>query len=96
MLPPEYELGLALFLLVTGFAYVLVSENVVKMLLGVEIMSKGVLLNFLSAGYGLGEGIVVLVIMIDAAVVAVMMAMTVAVHRHYESLDVSQLRDLQW
>lgn len=88
--------AVALALFVIGFAGALSGRNVVKTIIGIELMSKGVLVNFITAGASGGQAIVVLLILVDAIVVAVMMGMTVAVYRHTGSLDVETLRGLTW
>lgn len=96
MNPSTIAFGVALVLLAVGLLGVMTGRNVVKTIIGIELMSKGALLNFVAGGYGGGEAIVVLLILIDAIVVAVLMGMTVAVYRQYGTLDVERLGRLTW
>lgn len=96
MNPSTIAFGVALLLLAIGLTGTMTARNVVKTIVGIELMSKAVLLNFIAAGYGGGQSIVVLLVVIDAVVVAVMMGTTVAVYRHYGTLDVEHLRRLTW
>ena len=88
--------GVALALLVIGLASVLVGRNVVKTVIGVELASKGVLVNFIATDPTGSQGIVVLLILIDAVVVAVLMGMVVAMYRQYGTLDLDALGELTW
>ncbi len=63
-------------------------------------MNKGVALNFITAGYyqnnlGIAQALVVTVILIDAVVVAVLLALIVNVFKHNRSIfaeDVARLK----
>lgn len=96
MNPSTVAFGVALALLAIGLVGTMVGRSVVKTIIGIELLSKAALLNFVAGGYGGGEAIVVLLVVIDAIVVAVMMGMTVAVYRHYGTLDVEHLGRLTW
>jgi len=96
MNPTTLAFGVALALLAIGLIGTMVGRNVVKTIIGIELMSKAALLNFVAGGYQGGQSIVVLLVVIDAIVVAVMMGMTVAVYRHYGTLDVEHLGRLTW
>jgi NADH:ubiquinone oxidoreductase subunit K len=96
MNPSTVAFGVALALLAIGLVGTMVGRNVVKTIIGVELMSKAVLLSFIAPGYEGGQAIVVLLVLVDAIVVAVMMGMTVAVYRHYGTLDVEHLGRLTW
>ena len=96
MNPTPVAFGVALVLLAIGLIGTVIGRSVVKTLIGIELMSKAVLLNFIAGGYDGGQAIVVLLVLIDAIVVAVLMGMTVAVYRQYGTLDVEQLGRLTW
>jgi len=96
MNPSTVAFGVALALLAIGLVGTMVGRSVVKTIIGIELLSKAALLNFVAGGYVGGEAIVVLLVVIDAIVVAVMMGMTVAVYRHYGTLDVEHLGRLTW
>ncbi|MFB6150958.1 MAG: NADH-quinone oxidoreductase subunit K [Haloarculaceae archaeon] len=88
--------GVALALLLLGLASVVTGRNVVKTVIGVELMSKGVLVNFVATDPTGSQGIVVLLILVDAVVVAVLMGMVVATYRQYGTLDLDALGRLTW
>lgn len=88
--------GAAIALLVIGLAAVLAGRNAVKTLIGVELASKGVLVNFVATDAAASQGIVVLLILIDAIVVAVLLGLVVAVYRQHGTLDTDALGRLTW
>lgn len=96
MTPTSLTFTAAIGLLGIGLIGTMLSRNVVKTIIGVELMSKAVLLNFIAGGYAGAQAIVVLLVLIDAIVVAVMMGLAVATYRHYGTLDIEQLGRLTW
>lgn len=86
----------AILLLFLGIACILTQRNMIKAIIGLEIMSKGVLLSFIATGIGLAEALVVILILIDAVLVAVAMSIVIAAYRHYGSLDIEKLTELRW
>jgi len=88
--------GAAVALLVIGIASIVAGRNVVKTLIGIELASKGVLVNFVATDPAGSQGIVVLLILIDAIVVAVLLGVAVAAYRQYGTLDLEALGRLTW
>ncbi|MFB6200415.1 MAG: NADH-quinone oxidoreductase subunit K [Halorhabdus sp.] len=88
--------GAAVALLLIGLAAIVAGRNVVKTLIGVELASKGVLVNFVATDPAGSQGIVVLLILIDAIVVAVLLGAAVAAYRQYGTLDLDALGRLTW
>lgn len=86
----------AVALLVIGLGSIIAGRNVVKTLIGVELASKAVLVNFVTTDPAGSQGIVVLLILIDAVVVAVLMGVAVAAYRQYGTLDMDALGRLTW
>jgi NADH:ubiquinone oxidoreductase subunit K len=90
----------ALVLFLLGLYCVLSKRNLIKIVIGIEVMNKAVILNFITAGYyqnnlSIAQAIVVTVILIDAVVVAVLFALIVNVFRHNKSIfaeDVARLK----
>jgi multicomponent Na+:H+ antiporter subunit C len=80
-----YFMGsLVIFLL--GLYCVISQRNLIKIVIGIEIMGKAVILNFITAGYyqnntGVSQAIVMTAILIDVIMVAVMLALVVNVFR---------------
>jgi NADH:ubiquinone oxidoreductase subunit K len=79
-----FIVSLAIFLL--GLYCVISQRNLIKIVIGIEIMGKAVILNFITAGYyqnntGVSQAIVMTVILIDVIMVSVMLALVVNVFR---------------
>lgn len=104
MIPLTYYLAGALILYIVGMYCLAVKRNMIKLIIGIEILANAANLNFIVlSAYGrpgevdpLGHTFVIMSIVIGACVVAV--ALTIAVHayRHYKTLDVRELRRLRW
>ncbi|MBS7623915.1 NADH-quinone oxidoreductase subunit NuoK [Candidatus Bathyarchaeota archaeon] len=104
MIDLTYYLAGALILYIIGMYCLAVKRNMVKLIIGVEILASAANLNFVAlSAYGapgkvdpLAHTFVIMSIVVGACVVAV--ALTIAVHayRHYRTLDVRELRRLRW
>ncbi len=104
MIPLTYYLASALILYIVGMYCLAAKRNMIKLIIGIEILANAANLNFIAlSAYGkpgevdpLGHAFVIMSIVIGACVVAV--ALTIAVHayRHYKTLDVRELRRLRW
>ncbi|MEW6687276.1 MAG: NADH-quinone oxidoreductase subunit K [Candidatus Edwardsbacteria bacterium] len=75
-------------------------RNLIKLLIGVEIIAKGVTLAIIAGGYERGmnlvsQSMVITFIVVEVAVVAVALALIINVYRHTESLDVRKLTKLR-
>lgn len=79
-------LAVGIALLVAGIASVTFARDLLDAVIGVEVVSKAALVAFLAAGGAVGE-LLVLLIVADAVVVAVLMAVAIAVHRRTGSID---------
>ncbi|MCX5971100.1 MAG: NADH-quinone oxidoreductase subunit K [Coprothermobacterota bacterium] len=85
--------GLGLFCLLTR-------RSLVKLLIGLELLGKATTLAIIWAGVVRGtpattQSIALLVISIEALVVAVYLALVYAFHRHNQSLDTDDMRRLK-
>jgi NADH-quinone oxidoreductase subunit K len=85
--------GLGIFCLVTR-------RNLVKLLIGLELLSKATTLAIVWAGVVRGtpattQTLALLVITIEALVVAVYLALVYSFHRHNQSLDTDDMRRLK-
>jgi multicomponent Na+:H+ antiporter subunit C len=79
-----FVLSLVIFLL--GLFCVISQRNLIKIVIGLQIMGKAVILNFITAGYhqnnsGIAQAIVMTAILIDAIVAAVLLALIVNMFR---------------
>lgn len=99
----EAVLGLffAGFLVVLVGVYLLLSyRNLLRLVLGVEVLAKGVTLVLLGAGAHLGmtaliQSLIVTFIIVETILAAVLLAIIVVCHRTNQSLDVRVLSRLR-
>jgi NADH-quinone oxidoreductase subunit K len=89
--------GLLFFI---GLYCLLTSQNMIKLLIGLEIMAKSVVLSFITAGYVRGEtflsqSLVITFIVIEISLVAVALALVINTYRNTESLDIRNLSKLR-
>jgi NADH-quinone oxidoreductase subunit K len=89
LLTSHVTIPLVIFLL--GLYCVLSKRNLIKIVIGIEVMNKGVALNFITAGYqqnnlGFAQAIVVTIILIDAVVAAILLVLIVNVFRHNKGI----------
>jgi NADH:ubiquinone oxidoreductase subunit K len=89
------NLGLALVFIVLGAYCVLTKRNMIKIVIGVEIMAKGVALSFLASGGMVAQVAVIASIAIDAILAAMMLAMIVNAYRHSGTLDLGAFTKLR-
>jgi len=89
--------GLLFFI---GLYCLFTSRNMIKLLIGLEIMAKSAVLSFITAGYVRGEtffsqSLVITFIVIEVSLMAVALALVINSYRNTESLDVRNLTRLK-
>ena len=89
----------ALFLI--GFIGLLTMRKLVKLLISVEVLTKGVSLALIASGFArhnryVMQSVVVTLIVVEVTVVAVALALIVNLYRRTGSLDIRKLTDLKW
>jgi len=94
------NMGAVVLLIGIGLYCLLTMKNMVKLLIGIEIIAKGVTLAFIATGVTknnllLAQSLVISVIVVDVAVIATALAIIISVHRHTQSLDVRKLTKLK-
>lgn len=87
-------------LLVIGLLALTVKSNLIKVLLGLELLGKAATLTFILGGYLLddlarAQSLVLTIIVIEVIVAAVALALMVNVHRMTGSLQVQSIRRLR-
>jgi NADH:ubiquinone oxidoreductase subunit K len=87
-------------LFVLGLYALVARRNLVKVLLGMEVLGKAASLTFILAGYllddlGRAQAIVFTIIVIEVVVTAVALALMVNVYRTAGSLSVQAIRRLR-
>jgi len=97
---PALSVGFAFAFFALGLYAIASRESLVRVLLGLVIMTKGVALTFIAAGYalnqsGTAQAIVFTIIAIEVAVAALALAMMINVHRKTGVVDVKSIRGLR-
>ena len=91
----------AIIVLIGIGIYCLVARrNLIQLLVGIEVIAKGVTLSFILAGFFQGneqiaQAIVVTIIVIEVVTAAVVMALIVRAYRHTGSLDIKDFKKLR-
>jgi len=93
-------LSFAVLLFITGIYVLLVTRNLLRILIGVEILAKGVTLLLVTAGYLTGRTIVVqpiiiTMIVVEAVIIAVAAGIVIAAYRENGTINTSELCNLK-
>ena len=93
-------LGTFAVLLTEGFFCVIVTHNLLRVLIGLEILIKGVTLFIIAMGYisgqmALAQAIVITVIVIEVVVVVVAGGLILGFNNEYDTLDARNARKLK-
>lgn len=87
-------------LLVDGLWCMLATRNLVRILIGLEILMKSVTFFLIAAGYlsgrmALAQALVITVIVIEVVVVVVVAGIILGFYRKHDSLDVGNTRRMK-
>ena len=90
----------AVLTLVVGFYYILTTNNLVRTLIGLELLTKAVTLLIITAGYvagqvALAQALAITLIIIEVAVIVVAVGVVLCLHRRNRSIDVSTIRNIK-
>lgn len=90
----------AVLLLVIGVYCILATHNLIRVLIGIEILIKAVTLLIIAAGaksgnLALAQALVITIIVIEVVIMTVSVGIVLGVHRHTNSLDARNLRKLK-
>jgi len=93
-------MAFAALLVAMGIYVLLTMRNLIKLFIGVEIISKGVSLALVATGFVkqnilTAQAITVTFIVIEVSVVATALAIIINVYRHTGSLDIRKLSKLK-
>jgi len=101
-IPQSFWLYFTFFalLFVDGIWCMLATRNLVRVLIGVEILMKSVTLFLIAAGHlsgrmALAQALVITVIVIEVVVVVVMAGVILGFFRKHDSLDVDNTREMK-
>jgi len=81
-----------IILFIIGIYYVLATYNLIRALLGLEILIKGITLLLVVAGYvtghvALAQSLVITLIVIEVVAITVAVGIVLGIHGHTNSLD---------
>ena len=87
-------------LLVAGFYCIIVTRNSIRVLIGIELLSKAVTLMIILAGHvtgrtALAQALVITFIIIEVVVLAVAAGVVLGIFRRHNSLDTRNLRSMK-
>lgn len=87
-------------LLFVGVYCLLTMKNVIKLFIGIEVISKGVSLALLATGFVkkntlLAQSLVITFIVVEVSLVATALAIIINIYKHTKSLDVRKLTKLR-
>lgn len=87
-------------LIFAGLLGLLARRNLIKLLIAVEIISKGISLLLLSTGFAKGhiltaQALVITFIVVEVSLIATALALVINVYRHTKGLDVRKLAQLK-
>lgn len=102
LLLTPFLVGVAV-MVVIGVGCLMVKRDMVRLLIGIEILFNAANLLFVAfstqtAGYidPFPHSIVMMALVLDGTVIAVGLAMVLNVYRHYKTIDIRKLRRLKW
>lgn len=95
---PYVVAGLALFFI--GMYAMITRENLLQIVIGLEVMARGISLLFILAGHyhgsiNVAQAVVITTILIEAVTVAIALSLVVAAYSHHKSLSITSLRRLK-
>jgi NADH:ubiquinone oxidoreductase subunit K len=103
MYPLEPFLVSTFLLLVIGLGCLIMKRDLIRLLIGVEILFNAANLLFvafstqnLSFIDPYPQSLVMMALVLDGTVIAVGLAIVLNVFKHYKTLDVKKLRRLKW
>ena len=87
-------------LIIIGFYYVLLTRNLIRILLGLEIITKAAILAIIVVGYvtnnmAMAQSMVIIIIIIEVFVIAVAAGVIIHIYKQTGSVDVSNIRNLR-
>ena len=89
-----------LMLLFIGFYCILVSRNLIRILIGLEVLAKAITLAIVAAGYvtkntALSQSLAITVIIVEVFVIAIAAGLVINISRKHDSLSTDNLENLK-
>ncbi len=94
------DIAAAVLLFVLGFYCLLSTKNMVRMIIGLEIMARGATLSFVSYGFSHGntsisQALVISIIVVEVVVTSIALALIMNVFKLSGSVNVDNLTKLK-
>jgi NADH:ubiquinone oxidoreductase subunit K len=94
------NLSVVALVIAVGLYSLLTMKNLIKLLIAIEIISKGVLLALITSGYEksnifTSQSLAISFIVVEVSVLATALAIILNVYRHNKSLDIRDLSKLK-
>ena len=86
--------------LVIGIYSILTTRNLIRLLIGLEVLTKGATLLLIVGGryanrLALAQALAITLIVVEVAVIVVAVALVLCIHRRTDSIDTSTLRNIK-
>jgi NADH:ubiquinone oxidoreductase subunit K len=86
--------------LIVGFCCVLATRNLIRVLIGMEVLTKAVTLLIIASGYAVGQialaqAMAITLIIIEVAVIMVAISIILCVYHKSKSIDTAVLREIK-
>jgi len=93
-------IAVIIMLFIAGLYCIFVTRNLMRALIGLELLMKAVTLLLIMAGYATGrealaQCLVITLIVIEVVVIAVMAGVILSIYRHTGSLDAGNIKSLK-
>ena len=87
-------------LLFVGFYCILATRNLIRILIGIEVLAKGITLGIVAVGYAtanvaLTQSLAITVIIVEVFVVAIAAGIVINIYKHTDSLSVKNIENLK-
>ena len=94
-----FSVAIAL-VMIAGFYCLLLTHNLIRALIGLELLTKGTTLFIILAGYltghmGLAQAMAITLIVIEVVVIVVAVGVVLGVFRHTRSIDARLIRNIK-
>jgi NADH-quinone oxidoreductase subunit K len=94
------NMGFVAAMLFIGIYCLLTMKNLIKLFIGIEVVSKGVTLALIATGYAknsimVSQSLAITFIVVEVSVVATALALIIHIYRHTKSLDIGKLTKLK-
>jgi NADH:ubiquinone oxidoreductase subunit K len=95
-----YCLFFTVLVILIGLYCLFSMRNLVKLLIGLELVSKGILLALIATGFDrntlmTSQSLAISFIVVEVSVLATALAMIINIYRHTGSLDIRRLTNLK-